>query len=258
MRFPVGGRKAPGVRGVMASGVVAIAVIALTGAPARAEGPGDIDTTAATATRVLPEAQSGQIALPVHPREPVASPMPGRTGPPPPARSLDRFQICLEMGSVVPGGSLSQEDGGNGFHLGVEGAYYPYPRLAFGVGVTWSSFRGTAMPDITELGLFSRIHFTTGDGVSPYLRLAASFYENHSHGPRPVGGAPGSAGSAEDWTGGVGVGAGLGLQFRTGTPTGWFVEALIQNDFADPDRPYVYATLRGGLSLSFGGHRGVR
>jgi hypothetical protein len=108
---------------------------------------------------------------------------------------------------------------------------------------------------ITEVGIFGKFLLGGEGALDPYLRLSSGFYTNRSR-------VFASASAAEpvrtaDY-GGVGVGIGAGLQIRTGTPTGWFVEALIQNDFADPRRAYVFTGFRGGMSFTFGGHPGGR
>ncbi len=237
------------------------AALAWTGAPARAETPPDAPSpAAATPAGDLPKAQSGQIALPLHPREPQVSPMARKPGAAKTVRTLDRFELAVVLGGVYPAGYLDTQSD-NGIQMGFQGTYYPFARLGFGMSVVHNDlgsatrYAETPVSAITEVGIFGKFLLGGEGALDPYLRLSSGFYTNRSR-------VFASASAAEpvrtaDY-GGVGVGIGAGLQIRTGTPTGWFVEALIQNDFADPRRAYVFTGFRGGMSFTFGGRPGGR
>ncbi len=237
------------------------AALAWTAGPARAETSPDAPSPpAVTPDGPRPKAQSGQITLPLHPREPRVSPMARKPGTARAVRTLDRFELAVIVGGVYPAGYLDTKSD-NGVQMGFQGTYYPFARLGFGMSVVHNDlgsatrYAETPVSAITEIGIFGKFLLGGESALTPYLRLSSGFYTNRARvfttasGPDPVGSA--------DY-GGVGVGIGVGLQVRTGTPTGWFAEALVQNDFADPNRAYVFTGLRGGMSFTFGGHRGAR
>jgi hypothetical protein len=242
----------------LTAGVFALAALAWTGIPTYADGPKDASPTA----EGLPEAQSGQIALPDHPREPKVSPLVHRPGPPPTPHLLDQFELAFLVGGVHPTGAGAGRVS-DGTQMGIQAAYCPSPRQAFGVTYVHNELdtpdgsTAEALKSITEVSFFGKA-LLDGDGaLSPYLRFSTGFYTSRELVPLQMG-RPGAGGIQEVKGTGLGLGAGIGVQLRTGSPAGWFLEARYAGDMLGAPRHSALLGFRGGMSFIFGGHRGVR
>jgi len=249
---------------LLAAGLVAFAMLPASVPAVRAGTPEDTvgAKEPAPPAEHLPKAQSGQIALPVHPREPRVSTLARRLGPPPAPHLLDQFEFAFLVGGAHPTGHGADQVS-DGTQMGLQAAYYPSPRQAF--GVTYVHFgmdspdgsRSNSVQAVNELSFFGKALLSGGDGLSPYLRVSSGFYTTRRFATHLTG-APGSDGSYEEEVTGLGLGAGLGLQLRTGTPVGWFLEARYAGDMLGAHRHSALVGLRGGMSLILGGHRGAR